>query len=720
MGSGQESAALEETRRAGYQLDLNAITARTLADKAAIAAARTMIDLRAQNITGIEAEKRAQEQANLVIAQGAQEAADALREAQQARDTAGLAGYEQQLATINARYREQIELASGSADAIRDLQQARILEIETLQINTRRDLFDRQESQLRSLQVEADHIRSTNDARRQAMITLQAENDLRQTGIELNTDWAKSYVANAKALSDYEDSISRVSDAWGTVRDAGEDAIDGLMDALSGGDIEDAIKQLAQSISRGLLDLTIGNPLKNALLGTNYGTWDDLMNGVRKAPGLSMPGLQSVATMQVSAAVVNVSGGMGGTGSILGGGSANSNYAPGAIESSVLPPLKSAAGDLNAAAKAIRTIESGSAAGNYSALGPLTKSGDRAYGAYQMMGNNIPSWSKAALGRQVSTNEFLANPNLQDQIFAHRFGGYMGKYGPEGASRAWFAGEGGMNRMGASDVVGTSVAGYNSRFGKLYQQHMGGATDASSAIAKQMQESGTRLAEASKTLSSSSQFFAQGFDMNTKVMIDGMEGTVGEFLPKFGGNLDKLLESVSGGVGGGLGGLGGLVSSLFGLSPRAAAATAAGKAGLWSTGGYTGPGGVHEPAGVVHRGEVVWSQRDIARAGGVATVEAMRLGMRGYASGGLVAAPSFAAMPAVSPAVAASGPGVQINIVNQTDAVIRQEERQNADGTTSIDIFVDRLVSQKLGTRGTETNKALRQGYGAREQLQGF
>ena len=228
--------------------------------------------------------------------------------------------------------------------------------------------------------------------------------------------------ANAKALSDYEDSISRVSDAWGTVRDAGEDAIDGLMDALSGGDIEDAIKQLAQSISRGLLDLTIGNPLKNALLGTNYGTWDDLMNGVRKAPGLSMPGLQSVATMQVSAAVVNVSGGMGGTGSILGGGSANSNYAPGAIESSVLPPLKSAAGDLNAAAKAIRTIESGSAAGNYSALGPLTKSGDRAYGAYQMMGNNIPSWSKAALGRQVSTNEFLANPNLQDQIFAHRFG----------------------------------------------------------------------------------------------------------------------------------------------------------------------------------------------------------------------------------------------------------------------------------------------------------
>jgi len=56
----------------------------------------------------------------------------------------------------------------------------------------------------------------------------------------------------------------------------------------------------------------------------------------------------------------------------------------------------------------------------------------------------------------------------------------------------------------------------------------------------------------------------------------------------------------------------------------------------FDVGGYTGPGGVKQPAGVVHKGEVVWSQRDIARAGGVATVEAMRLGKRGYADGGLV------------------------------------------------------------------------------------
>ena len=42
-------------------------------------------------------------------------------------------------------------------------------------------------------------------------------------------------------------------------------------------------------------------------------------------------------------------------------------------------------------------------------------------------------------------------------------------------------------------------------------------------------------------------------------------------------------------------------------------------------GGYTGSGGMYEPAGIVHKGEVVWSQADVANAGGVAAVESLRL-----------------------------------------------------------------------------------------------
>ncbi|WP_449104093.1 phage tail length tape measure family protein [Pseudomonas veronii] len=59
----------------------------------------------------------------------------------------------------------------------------------------------------------------------------------------------------------------------------------------------------------------------------------------------------------------------------------------------------------------------------------------------------------------------------------------------------------------------------------------------------------------------------------------------------------------------------------------ATAANVANIAGIgFSGGGYTGAGGVNEYAGPAHKGEVVWSQADIRKAGGVATVEALRKG----------------------------------------------------------------------------------------------
>jgi phage-related minor tail protein len=61
------------------------------------------------------------------------------------------------------------------------------------------------------------------------------------------------------------------------------------------------------------------------------------------------------------------------------------------------------------------------------------------------------------------------------------------------------------------------------------------------------------------------------------------------------------------------------------------------KAGAgFAEGGYTGDGGKYDPAGIVHAGEIVWSQDDIRRHGGVGAVEGMRRGA-GYADGGRVA-----------------------------------------------------------------------------------
>jgi len=114
-------------------------------------------------------------------------------------------------------------------------------------------------------------------------------------------------------------------------------------------------------------------------------------------------------------------------------------------------------------ADAISSIES---SGNYRSIGPATRTGDRALGKYQIMSANVGPWSREILGREVTPQEFIADPKLQDAIFNGKFGQYAEKYGPEGAARAWFAGEKGMNDLNRRDVLGTSVADYSAKFTK--------------------------------------------------------------------------------------------------------------------------------------------------------------------------------------------------------------------------------------------------------------
>jgi hypothetical protein len=129
--------------------------------------------------------------------------------------------------------------------------------------------------------------------------------------------------------------------------------------------------------------------------------------------------------------------------------------------------------DLDTSAGAISGIESGGESNPYATLGPATRTGDRAYGKYQIMGANIPQWTKEATGTAATPQEFLHNPQLQEQTFRTKFGQYTQKYGPEGAARAWFAGEGGMNDPNRRDVLGTSVADYARKFNKAYGNNSG-------------------------------------------------------------------------------------------------------------------------------------------------------------------------------------------------------------------------------------------------------
>ncbi|MNS92416.1 hypothetical protein D3C72_1265540 [compost metagenome] len=52
-------------------------------------------------------------------------------------------------------------------------------------------------------------------------------------------------------------------------------------------------------------------------------------------------------------------------------------------------------------------------------------------------------------------------------------------------------------------------------------------------------------------------------------------------------------------------------------------------------GGYTGDGGVQEPAGIVHKGEYVFSAEAVRRIG-AARLETMHANLKGFSAGGLV------------------------------------------------------------------------------------
>lgn len=250
----------------------------------------------------------------------------------------------------------------------------------------------------------------------------------------------------------------------------------------------------------------------------------------------------------------------------------------GAVTRSSLP----AVGNIGVYAKAIQAIESG---GNYGALGPVTRNGDRAYGAYQVMGNNIGPWSEAALGRRLSASEFLGDRSAQDAIFNHRFGGYADKFGASGAAQAWFGGPGSVGKGGmGADILGTTGNSYVAKFN-------------------------TQIAKMGETAAGA---------------VNGLGG--------FNSGLAAITQNM--GAAGGLGGsswLSLITGAGFGGSAQLAAS---GGIGLFDKGGFTGTGGKYTPAGIVHKGEYVFDAAAVSRIG-VPTLERLR----GYANGGMVGAP---------------------------------------------------------------------------------
>lgn len=97
-------------------------------------------------------------------------------------------------------------------------------------------------------------------------------------------------------------------------------------------------------------------------------------------------------------------------------------------------------------------------------------------------------------------------------------------------------------------------------------------------------------------------------------------------------------------------------------------------------GGFTGFGSKYEPADIVHKGEVVWSQADVARHGGLSQVERMR---KGFSNGGLVGG-----MPVSAP--------MQYQQAQQSSGDIIINITQHEDGSQEIDVTKDGKALENL------------------------
>lgn len=129
--------------------------------------------------------------------------------------------------------------------------------------------------------------------------------------------------------------------------------------------------------------------------------------------------------------------------------------------------------DLSKITMAIGQYESGN---NYKALGPVipsgTYKGDRALGKYQVMGKNLPQWSKETVGRVVSKEEFLQNPQLQDKIANFKLGQIFSKYGNlEDTASVWFTGQPTAKSKGKKDLAtGVSSENYIKNIRNIYNK----------------------------------------------------------------------------------------------------------------------------------------------------------------------------------------------------------------------------------------------------------
>ena len=566
------------------------------------------------------------------------------------------------------------------------------------------------EEDMQRLRLETMLIGRSNDVRDRAIALLEAEQEIRRRGIDVNGRLAETIRDNARALAQERAELERQKRAWGEVERAGTSAIDRITDGIAEGDIGGALESVAKDLTKTVLRLSTANPLKNALYGSNLPTLSDTggIGGFFAALLGGGPEAMRAGTMNVQAATVMLNGsafaspfgaggafppapGLPGVASLLGGGTGASQASQATVAAQAWD-FFSGKGlkDFQVAAilghiKAESGFNPLAVGDGGHSLGLFQHHRGRATGLLDFLGGrgnlgNVGgqlnyAWKELMTSEGRAFRNLLASTNLRDATAA--FGGFERPAGfslsdPQ-AMHNW------TGRLQFAEQAlrdfGNRTSGVTGNLGRL-SDGLGSAV--------------TSLAQGSNSLAGTASDFAG----QSKGLLGQLTGGLR--------NLFSRLENAGGGT---FGAGGNWLASLFGGSQLGIALS--GGVGLYNTGGFTGTGDPAQPAGIVHAQEFVFDAPAVRRLG-VPFLEALRSGEApGYRDGGVVSSsPLPFATGGSGGANPVNGGEITIRLIDADGNEVETRRSRTPDGL-QLELLVDQANGRLFTKRGTHSHKAL-------------
>ena len=484
-----------------------------------------------------------------------------------------------------------------------------------------RELMRAQSDRVAQLRMELSLAGQNELVRARTVALYRAEQEIRERGIDASSQMAEQLRAGALEEVQLEARLDRITDAWGRVDNAAASAIDNMVDGLTGGG-KDALRSAGQDMLDLIKELTLANPLKNAILGSNLPTMSDvgglggifgrLFGGAGSDIGLNVSAMNA-ASMAVTTPMVQVNAG------------AIAGAIPGATAGMALPSGGSVPAGL------VRAIAPGAAL-------PGRSDVQAQMWAFFSGKGLAPHQVAAILGHAGAESGF--NPlAVGDNGAAH------GLFQWNDRAPKLFNAIGGQQNLGNIQAQlefawHEMMTTENSSFRRL--QASTNVYDATHAFSGFERMSG---------YNPNSPQSAHGWDRRlagAEAALDKFEGTavaaqaqlgqLGTGAQTLGTGMQQMTAGLAGtlqGIGASYGPGGAFVGGLLGEGLKWMFGGAAAKPGFM-TGGYTGAGATTDVAGVVHAEEYVFDAASTRKIG-VANLEALRRGaLKGYREGGYV------------------------------------------------------------------------------------